>query len=236
MCYTVRMRKADQVTEDLMTRIVSGELRVGSLLPKESELAEAYGVNRSVIREAIKLLEVHRLVEPVRRRGTEVLDPVASLSAEVLRTMVVPVRGRVDLEWLAELLEIRALLDVEMSRLAAERRTEEDLAALARALEGLRGELGKPSAYAQAMWAMTFAVARAAKNRIFLMMAHWMQRISDDLGEILLDVRLSTGPHLQGMEHLVALIRRGDSEAIPPLVRAFHAWATPRLLEAARRR
>jgi len=70
-------RKADRVAHDLLRRIVSGELPVGSLLPREDELAARYQVNRSVIREAVKLLEVHRLVRPVRRRGTEVLSPLA---------------------------------------------------------------------------------------------------------------------------------------------------------------
>lgn len=86
-------RKADRVAQDLLRRIVAGEVEVGSLLPKEAELAEAHGVNRSVIREAIKLLEVHRLVRPIRRRGTEVLDPMASMSPEVLRAMLVPSRS-----------------------------------------------------------------------------------------------------------------------------------------------
>lgn len=229
------MRKADQVADDLMTRIVTGEVDVGSLLPRESELAEAYGVNRSVIREAIKLLEVHRLVRPVRRRGTEVLDPIASLSAEVLRTMVVPVPGRVDLRMLTALLEIRALLDAEMTRLAAERRTDDDLAALEAGVARLRERLGQPHEYATAMWELSFAVARAAKNDIFVMMVHWLRRIAGELEDIFLDVRLATGPHLQGLEYLLALIRRREPEAVTPIVRAFHAWATPRLLEAAER-
>src|SRR5688572_11597010 len=81
-------RKADRVSRDLLGRIVSGDLPVGSILPKEDELAEHYQVNRSVIREAIKLLEVHRLVRPVRRRGTEVLSPLSSMSPEVLRALL----------------------------------------------------------------------------------------------------------------------------------------------------
>ena len=81
-------RKADLVARDLMRRIVSGEVSVGSLLPKEEELAAGYRVNRSGVREAVKLLEVHRLVRPVRRRGTEVLSPLSSLSPEVLRALL----------------------------------------------------------------------------------------------------------------------------------------------------
>ena len=55
-------RKADSVARDLLRRITKGELQLGAVLPKEAELATDYGVNRGVIREAIKLLEVHRRV------------------------------------------------------------------------------------------------------------------------------------------------------------------------------
>ncbi|MCA9850550.1 MAG: FadR family transcriptional regulator, partial [Dehalococcoidia bacterium] len=109
------------VSRDLLEQIVRGDLAVGSLLPREAELAAAYGVNRSVVREAIKLLEVHRLVRPTRRLGTVVLDPMASLTPEVLRAMLVrrdAEGARVDVTVLAGLLEIRAGLDVQMAALA----------------------------------------------------------------------------------------------------------------------
>ena len=67
-------RKTDRVAEHLLRRIVSGELSPGAVLPREADLAEVFRVNRSVVREALKRLEVHRLVRPIKRRGTIVLD------------------------------------------------------------------------------------------------------------------------------------------------------------------
>ena len=86
----VAARKADRVAGDLVRRIVGGALEVGELLPKEAELADDYGVNRSVVREAVKQLEVHRLVKPIRRKGTEVLDPLCSPSADVITRLSSP--------------------------------------------------------------------------------------------------------------------------------------------------
>ena len=63
---TPRARKADLVANELLRKIVSGAVDVGSLLPKQNELAAEYGVNQSVVPEAIKLPEVHQLVRPVR--------------------------------------------------------------------------------------------------------------------------------------------------------------------------
>lgn len=226
-------RKADRVAQDLLRRIVSGALEVGSVLPKEAELAETYGVNRSVIREAIKLLEVHRLVRPVRRRGTEVLDPMASMSPEVLRAMLAPSPGRVDRDVLADFLEVRAALDIQMSMLAAERRTDSDLARIDAALERVRGALHDRPRYDRLSASLSREIARAAHNRIFEMMVWWHQTVATDLADIFRVVRPANEPHLQGLTLLVDLIRRREVEQVRALVTAFHEWATPRMLAAA---
>ena len=226
-------RKADRVAQDLLRRIVAGELEVGSLLPKEAELAEQHGVNRSVIREAIKLLEVHRLVRPVRRRGTEVLDPMASMSPEVLRAMLAPSPGRVDRAVLADFLEVRAALDIQMSMLAAERRTDEDLARIDASLLAVRGALHDRPRYDRLSLRLTRDIARAAHNRIFEMMVWWHQTVATDLSDIFRVVRPANEPHLQGLSLLVELIRGREVEQVRTLVTAFHEWATPRMLAAA---
>ncbi|RMG06404.1 MAG: FadR family transcriptional regulator [Planctomycetota bacterium] len=229
-------RKADRVADDLLRRIVSGELAVGSLLPRENALAERYGVNRGVVREAVKLLEVHRLVRPRRRRGTEVLDPMESLSPEVLAAMLEPAPGRVDPEVFADLLELRAELDEAMVRLAAERRSEEDLVALDEALADVRAAEAADDAEAtsRAMNRMALAIARASQNRLYPMLVHWHRRIVASLFDLFREVRRPSPQHTQGVELLVALIRQRDVEGAAALVRAFHAFATPRLLDAVR--
>lgn len=226
-------RKADRVAHDLLRRIVAGELEVGAVLPKEAELATAYDVNRSVVREAIKLLEVHKLVRPVRRRGTVVLDPMASMSPEVLRAMLAPSPGRVDRAVLADFLEVRTVLDVEMSMQAATHRTDADLARIEEALERLRAALHDRPRYERAAEALTRAIAKAAHNRIFEMMVVWHQTVATDLSDIFRVVRPANEPHLQGLTLLIDLIRRREVEQVRTLVTAFHEWATPRLLAAA---
>lgn len=226
------MRKADRVADDLLRRIVRGELVVGALLPKEAELAAHYEVNRSVVREAIKLLEVHRLVRPIRRRGTEVLDPMASVSPEVLQAMLVPGQGRIDADLFGDFLEIRASIDIQMSVLAARRRTEEDVEHLDAHVATLRGALEERERYNLEANRFSVTVARATQNRIFEMLVWWNQEVAGELDSIFDTVRPANEPHLQGIEVLVELIRRQDSVAIRGLVTAFHEWSTPRLMAA----
>lgn len=226
-------RKADVVADALLRAIVRGEYPVGSTLPREDELAHAHGTSRGVLREAIKLLEVHRLVRPVRRRGTEVLDPMRSLTPEVVRVLLQPTRGRIDPSMLRGLLEVRALLDVEMSALAAARRTSDDLRALDAFVAAQRGRVDDPAAYLRAAPGLSTLVARAAQNPILEMLAAWNELVARDLATLFAATRPAPGPHVEGLAMLVELVRRRDVEEVRSLVGAFHAWQNPRLLAAA---
>ena len=229
----VRERKADAVANDLLERIAGRELAVGSLLPKEAELADRYGVARSVVREAIKLLEVHGLVRPTRRLGTVVLDPLASTSPEVVRALLVR-KGRIDLDFFAGWLEVRAAIDAQMCELAATRRTPEDIRALEDALEAMRASTARHEAFSRATEQLGFALARASHNPLFSVLARWHARVVADLDHVFRTVRSASVPHVAGVEMMLECIRREDAASTRQLVTTFHEWATPRLLAAAR--
>lgn len=226
-------RKADRVASDLVRRIVGGALEVGDLLPKEADLADDYGVNRSVVREAVKQLEVHRLVRPIKRKGTEVLDPLCSPSADVLWAMLEPRPGQIDRDVFADLLEVRAVLDVEMSALAAARRTNEDLAAMDGILTRMREALGDPDRYAALVDDLNLAVARASHNRIYQMLVHWHRRLRGEHDPLQAVVRLANEPHLSGTTFFVDLLRAGEVDQVRAFVAGVHEWLGPRLMMAA---
>lgn len=226
-------RKTDLVAQALMGEIVSGALDPGGLLPKEDELAQRFWVTRGVVREAIKLLEVHHLVRPVRRRGTEILDPLRSLSPAVLSTMLQSAPGSVDSEVLANLLEIRAMVDAEMAGLAARRREEEDLEALRQSVDALAASRRDAERYSSAVDHLALCIARASHNRIFEMMVHWHERIRGEVGALTAISRQPSEPHLQGARALVKFIEAGDEESARRLVSAYHAWINPRILAIA---
>lgn len=226
-------RKADRVADDLLRKIVSGGISVGSLLPREAELALEYAVNRSVIREAIKLLEVHRLVRPQRRRGTEVLNPMHSLSADVIEAMLSPTPGALDPSVLGDLLEVRAGIDHQMTTLAAERCTAEDVAALRACVEEVARALADADAYDAAVDRFVLALARASHNRLYEMLVHWNQRVSRQLREVFRVARPIGAPHVEALRMLVSMIEERRGAELGPLVDAYHAWATPRMMAAA---
>ena len=68
------MPLADQIFGQITAQILSGELEAGENLPAERSLAEQFGVNRHVVREAVKRLQQAGLVQVVHGGGTRVLD------------------------------------------------------------------------------------------------------------------------------------------------------------------
>lgn len=227
------VRKADTIAHDLLEQIVHGRIKVGELLPKEDELAASYGSARSVVREAIKLLEVHRLVKPTRRLGTVALDPLSSPSPDVVRAMLVR-DGHIDLDVFAGWLEIRASLDAQMTELAALRREASDLAALERSLAALKNAARDPSAFEREVVQMSLVMARAAHNPLFVVLAQWNATVIADLEHVFLAIRTAGVPHVEGIGVLIECVRRKEAAEARELVTHFHAWAMPRLLAAAR--
>ncbi|RYF45588.1 MAG: FadR family transcriptional regulator [Cytophagaceae bacterium] len=122
---------ADQVTTSLKAHIVSGDTLPGSRLPTEPVLAERYGVSRTVIREAISRLKSAGLVE-VRQGSGTVVSEGAHIKAF---TIDLDVRGSIDA--VLRVTELRRGIEGEAAALAAQRRTEQQLKMIERALQAI---------------------------------------------------------------------------------------------------
>ncbi|MER5641447.1 FadR/GntR family transcriptional regulator [Kitasatospora sp. NPDC002227] len=122
-----------QAVEIIGERIVRGGYRPGALLQPEG-LERELGVSKTVVREALRVLAAKGLIESRQKRGTYV-RPRADwnlLDGDLLRWQGrgVPAEG-----FLADLAEVRTIVEPAGARLAAERRDQGDLDALAAALE-----------------------------------------------------------------------------------------------------
>lgn len=226
-------RKADEVARELLARIVGGEIAPGELLPKEEELEREFGVARSVVREAVKFLEVHKLVRPVRRRGTVVLDPRASLSPEVVARFLSPRAGKVSREFLKGVLEVRKLLDTEMMALASARHTAADMKAIRRAAADLVTKATDSEQREDAFLAFALAVAKATHNPLYAMFVHWNSTTIRDLAHVFVPLRATASAHAERLQMVVAAIEKGDAEAARAMTAAYHDLIGPKILAAA---
>lgn len=226
-------RKADQVAKALMREVLTGRYPKGSLLPVEAALAKKHRVTRVVIREAVKLLEVHRLLKPRRRVGTEVLDPLRSTTAEVAATLIEPRPGHYDRRMLSAYLELRAEVEVLVAGWAAERCTPGAAHGIREALDAMRAALPDAAAYQAAYEALTERIAQAADNPFAVMLTHWGFFIDAALEPLIGPTRPAVEAHWDALAALVELVCSKDVAGAKAQVRAFHDWAVPQVLEAA---
>jgi DNA-binding FadR family transcriptional regulator len=120
-----------QVAQHLRGMIVRGELPLGTKLPTELELAESFGVSRATVREALRTLGAQNMIRTTRgaHGGSQVAAPSLGSMTEVLQSNLALLLEADDVT-LSDFLEARQTLEVPAVRLAAENRSDADLARL----------------------------------------------------------------------------------------------------------
>ncbi|HVV18350.1 MAG TPA: FadR/GntR family transcriptional regulator [Pseudonocardiaceae bacterium] len=158
-------RLATGVVEDLVDRIVGGELAPGSALPIEPVLCELFAVSRTVIREAVKALEAMRLVTVQQGHGTTVRQ-VADWNLLNPIVLAASVRHDAELSVLEDMVDVRRALEGNMAGLAAVRADAEDLRRIEEALAQLHAEETDAARYLRADLAFHDAIMMASGNRL----------------------------------------------------------------------
>jgi DNA-binding FadR family transcriptional regulator len=124
-----RVRKAyEQVADQLRELITTGGLSPGERLPNEALLADQFGVSRATVREALRVLSTQNLIRTAKGTGggSYVTLPTVDHISQFLQASFSLLSHANEVS-LSEFLEAREYLEVPAARLAAERRTQEDL-------------------------------------------------------------------------------------------------------------
>lgn len=133
-----RASASDAVYDRLVASIVDGEVAAGDALPSERGLAEALGVSRPVVREALQRL-AHAGLLRIRHGGaTRVADYRRSAGPALLADLLTDRAGELDLTVARSIVEVRADLAPPVASAAARRRTATHLETMDDLLDGLR--------------------------------------------------------------------------------------------------
>ncbi|AIJ23570.1 FadR/GntR family transcriptional regulator [Amycolatopsis methanolica] len=194
-----------QVASLLRQRIHRGDWRPGDRLPNEVQLAAEFGVGRSSVREAVRLLAQDGLLDVRHGSGTFVAAGTAGTS-DVRRLVR---RARV-----LEVYEVRRALEVEAARLAAQRVRPEDIERLRADLRKRQDERGgDPAVFVDADLAFHRAVVELSGNALLLSLFTAAEPV---LRQILTDlVRHETQLPDSSAAHadLLDALERGDPDA-----------------------
>lgn len=120
----------DKVEKRLVETLQQKKLKVGDSIPKEIELAEALGVSRTVVREALLRLRMMGLIESKKKKGAVITSP--DLFGILSKSMNPHI---LDQETLKEIFEIRLVLEIGMADFLFQRVTKEDIEELYKIVE-----------------------------------------------------------------------------------------------------
>jgi len=161
--FTVRLSRGlvtDNVV-NLATRIRTGELLPGEKLPTENEIMARFEVSRTVVREALSRLQASDLVRTRHGIGTFVMEPAEASTFRIRSSDLATVADVISV------LELRISLETETAGLAAQRRTQDNLKAMAAALQAFKQSIRQDSDAVPPDFQFHMEVARATGNRHF---------------------------------------------------------------------
>ncbi|CAN5622673.1 FadR/GntR family transcriptional regulator [soil metagenome] len=202
-----RIKLKNRAAEQLLDMVVSDALSPGERLPPERELVERLGVSRTVVREALNLLEARGLVSIEHGRGAVVNGDSAHAVRDTLDLML-----RVRPKALWELMEIRRMFEIEVSGLAAERAGPEELEQMKIQLDRMRAHIDAPEGYVDADVEFHATLARSTRNEVLLTMLEPVVELLRTSRKVSTSRPGSARRALEEHERILRRVEAGDAE------------------------
>lgn len=221
----------DQVVTQVREMIRSGELRPGDRLPAERELARLLGISRPSLRAGLRSLSAMGVLKSRHGSGTFIADGPPALESEPL-SILAALHGFTT----GEMFEARRLLEVTLAGLAAERRTDEHLAAMAEECTEMYASVESPHQYLVHDIRFHRAVAAASGNPILVALMEMVTAVLYDQRRDTVERARDFKEALELHRRIYRAIRSSDSDEArramsEHLVRAEQAHLTEERLE-----
>ena len=212
----------EKVVEKLKESISRGEILPGDPLPSERQLMDDFGVSRSSLREAFRVMELLGLIESVPGKGRFVRHPKPPAEDEKII--------RLEDSAVLELMEARRILDPAIAAESAMRATSSDLTRLLRVLTSTEKRLGDPNQRAQSDFDFHLALAEATHNFVFVNITRMnfdlIMATHDKIYNLLDDKEAFLAEHREMYEaildHNVELAREMASNHIDRIYKTLH--------------
>ncbi len=220
-------RLADRAYTAIVQIIARDGLAVGDRLPAEAQLAATFGMSRTIVREALARLASDGITQARRGAGSYVKRrPSERLGTHMPMDALAATLGTY---------EVRFVLEAEAARLAAQRRSRQQLDAIERTLEALRAALLSNAPAHDEDWLLHRAIVEATANAAFV---HVFDHLEDAVMRILragVDISRSRPPEaIKAMmdEHdaIVEAIRAQDADGAALAMRWHLSQGRKRLM------
>jgi GntR family transcriptional repressor for pyruvate dehydrogenase complex len=165
---------SERVAEHLRAQIAEGRLAPGCRLPGERQLAEKLGVSRVSVRSALQCLKAEGFLESKQGRGTEVVSMAKAMETPLLALV------RRNPESLAELIELRAILESWAAKRAASHAQPADLAELERIVIAMERDKSRRHT-AQDDIQFHMAIAKASGSAAYRHVVEVIHQVIEDM-------------------------------------------------------
>ena len=196
-----KTRIHEEVFSQIHELIKEGRFKARDQLPSERELAETFKVSRTSVREALRTLESQGLIVSRTGMGNFVVDlPVEALVGPLARMLIDEKTA------LADVFELRKLIEPHIAALAAERATERDIAQLKKIVAKQKEAVSRGETGVDADAELHLCISRATQNQA-------LQKLVSGLMEMLSRTWKSRCRPLSGERHPSIL----TVKSLPPL-------------------
>jgi DNA-binding FadR family transcriptional regulator len=227
-----RPRVADEVTRLLSLAIRDGAFQPGDYLPSERDLMARFGVGRPAVREALSTLRKLGLVAVHSGMRSQVTKPDGKAVISQLSGIVQHLLANDDA--VRQMQHVRSLLETALARDAALFASEDDIAALKRALDRNRAAIGKPN-YIETDIGFHFAIAARTRNPLIVQIHDAMTAWLRDQRIVTLTIRGIAKVSCDEHEAIYQAIAAHDADRAESLMRS-HIEHVARNYGAVRRR
>jgi GntR family galactonate operon transcriptional repressor len=219
------------MVEEIGVRIVRGDYAPGAPLLADM-LEHEFDISKTVVREALKVLAAKGLVESRQKRGTVVRPrrQWSLLDSDVLRWQG---GSQPDFSFLENLAEVRGIIEPAGARLAAQRRTDADLAELDDALDAMSAAGADTDAIVTADVRFHRALLEAAHNELLSRMEVVLEAGLQVRDRFVHNSRKSSDS-IPAHRALLEAVRAGDAELAGSTVDELLAQASRDLRTAQR--
>jgi GntR family transcriptional repressor for pyruvate dehydrogenase complex len=203
----------EQVAHRLQEFIAGENLKPGDRLMSERELAERLGVSRTSVRQALTALRVMGLVDIRHGDGVYLQQPPADL-VSTLASEVAAAEGDHPMIW-----EVREGIEVQAARLAARRRSEDDLGHMREALSAMAQSIDGGGDGVDGDRLFHHALVVAAQNRLLEQLVGQITDVMDRTSEASLTLPGRAPRSLEAHREILAAVEAGDEDGAADAMR-----------------
>ena len=220
----------EDVFEQILADVLSGEMQPGESLPSERRLAEVLGVSRPAVREALKRVAAAGLVEVRQGDATTIRDFRRHAGLDLLPRLLV--RGNeLDISVVRSILEARLHNGPKVAELAARRRTPELIARLTESIHDLQTDADPVGQQHHAM-AFWDHVVDGADSIVFRLMFNTLRAAYEPALPALAVMMSAEVGNISAYRTLAGAVEAGDPSAAEAAARHLLEPATQSLLAA----